>query len=387
MKIAIIAHGYSGATLPLAKHLADKGHKVDCYYLCWHGATQMESMEYGRKMSALSISHTISADNSLYNYLSRNVTARIIPLFNPSNKYGKYRMIAQNAINDIHVDIIAHQIANRQYDIVNVILYTKFDLHILRHLVGKGIKCCVSYHEVMTDLTHESSLLDVVGQANNLGTPIIVHSQKTKEDLLHYSDVKEDRINIIHFGIFESFTQYGEGKPIKDIGCDYLLYLGFIKPYKGLKYLYEASLRLSHINDLKIVVAGGGYDPILEEMNKDNRFTVINRFIDNAELVYLMKNCKGIVCPYIGASQSGLVQTAMVFDKPVIATRVGAFSEIIKDNINGHLATPANAVELANSIERLYCNNYTYDFSLPNFLKWDTISQQYLNLFKTIINS
>ena len=154
-----------------------------------------------------------------------------------------------------------------------------------------------------------------------------------------------------------------------------------------MKYLYEASLRLSHINDLKIVVAGGGYDPILEEMNKDNRFTVINRFIDNAELVYLMKNCKGIVCPYIGASQSGLVQTAMVFDKPVIATRVGAFSEIIKDNINGHLAAPANAVELANSIERLYCNNYTYDFSLPNFLKWDTISQQYLNLFKTIINS
>ena len=67
MKIAIIAHGYSGATLPLAKHLADKGHEVDCYYLCWHGATQMESMEYGGKMSAVSISHTISADNSLYN--------------------------------------------------------------------------------------------------------------------------------------------------------------------------------------------------------------------------------------------------------------------------------------------------------------------------------
>ena len=123
MKIAIIAHGYSGATLPLAKHLADKGHEVDCYYLCWHGATQMESMEYGGKMSALSISHTISADNSLYNYLSRKVTVRIIPLFNPSNKYGKYRMVAQNAINDIHVNIIAHQIATRQYDIVNVILY------------------------------------------------------------------------------------------------------------------------------------------------------------------------------------------------------------------------------------------------------------------------
>ena len=384
MKIAIIAHGYSGATLPLAKHLADKGHEVDCYYLCWHGATQMESMEYGGKMSALSISHTISADNSLYNYLSRKVTVRIIPLFNPSNKYGKYRMVAQNAINDIHVNIIAHQIDTRQYDIVNVILYTKFDFQILRHLVDKEIKCCVSYHEVMTDLTRESSLLDVVAQANCLGTPIVVHSQKTKEDLLHYSDVKENRINIIHFGIFESFTQYGEGKPMKDIGCDYLLYLGFIKPYKGLKYLYEASQRLSHINDLKIVVAGGGYDPILDEMKKDNRFTVINRFIDNAELVYLMKHCKGIVCPYIGASQSGLVQTAMVFNKPVIATRVGAFCEIIKDNINGHLANPTDSVELARCIERLYCNTKSYDFSIPKFLDWDTITKQYLSLFQSV---
>ena len=119
-------------------------------------------------------------------------------------------------------------------------------------------------------------------------------------------------------------------------------------------------------------------------MKNDNRFTVINRFIDNSELVHLMKYCKGIVCPYIGASQSGLVQTAMVFKKPVVATRVGAFREIIKENINGHLAEPANSTQLANCIERLYCNDIPYDFSLPDFLLWDTISEQYLSLFQNI---
>ena len=94
-----------------------------------------------------------------------------------------------------------------------------------------------------------------------------------------------------------------------------------------------------------------------------------------------MKRSKGIVCPYIGASQSGLVQTAMVFGKPVVATRVGAFPEIIKEGVNGHLANPSDAKDLARSIHCLFNNNSPYDFSLPSHLDWDTIALQYLELF------
>ncbi len=384
MKIAILAHGYSGATLPLAKHLADKGHQVDCYYLCWHGASQMESMEYGRKMSALRIAHRIDCHNTLYHYMSRNVTVRIIPLFNPNNKVGRCRMRVQNGINRVHIQTVARQITHRYYDYVNVILYTPYDLEILKRLVRRGVKCCVSYHEVMADLTRDSGLLDVVVHANRLHTPVVVHSQKTKADLLRLSDVNEERISLIHFGRFESFTQYGEGKTVDGVGSGYLLYLGFIKPYKGLKYLYEAAQRLSHIKELRIVVAGGGYDPVIDEMRKDGRFVVINRFIDNAELVYLMRHSKGIVCPYIGASQSGLVQTAMVFGKPIVATRVGAFSEIIQEGVNGYLAAPADAAELAKAIERLYGNSITCLEELPHYLDWDAIAEQYLALFRSM---
>lgn len=381
MKIAILAHGYSGATLPLAKHLADKGHDVDLYYLCWHGATQMESIDYGKKMSALSVESRIDYDNTLYLYLSERVTVRIIPLFNPSNKAGKLSTKVKNTINSLHVMAIARRISARHYDFVNVVLYTWFDHNILNYLVRHGVNCCVSYHEVKTDLTCESTILPVVSKANSLHTPIVVHSQKTKEELLRLSDVVENRIHLIHFGLFESYLQYGEGKPINSIGSNFLLYLGFIKPYKGLKYLYEATKLLSSNNDIRIVVAGGGYDPILEKMRNYSKFVVINRFIDNAELVYLMKQSKGIVCPYIGASQSGLVQTALVFRKPIVATRVGAFPEIIKEGINGHLAKPADATDLAHSIDRLFEHTGDYDFTLPDCLSWDSISHQYLNLF------
>ena len=381
MKIAIISHGYSGATLPLARHLAEQGHNVDCYYLCWHGATQMESMDYGRKMSALTMEYVIPNKNTLYNYLSERVTVRIVPFFNPASRSKKVVNMMKQGINKLHLKMIAQNISARHYDYVNVILYTRFDLSILKHLVHINVSCCVSYHEVLTDLTCKSALLPVVSEANRLGTPIVVHSQETKETLLNHASIDERRIPLIHFGLFESFLQYGEGRTVTGIGRDYLLFLGFIKPYKGLKYLYEASKHLSSINNIKIVVAGGGYDPALEQMKKDTRFIVINRFIDNAELVYLMKRSKGIVCPYIGASQSGLVQTAMVFGKPVVATRVGAFPEIIKEGVNGHLANPSDAKDLARSIHCLFNNNSPYDFSLPSHLDWDTIALQYLELF------
>lgn len=381
MKIAILAHGYSGATLPLAKHFADKRNDVDCYYLCWHGATQMESMEYGKKLSGLSMAHKIDLGNTLYKYLPNNVTVRIIPLFNPNNKLGLTRMKFQNAFNSMHVKAVARQILNRNYDYVNVILYTEFDYEIFQYLVKHDVNCCVTYHEVLTDLTQDSALLDVVNKANQLNTPIIVHSQKTKEDLLRVSDVKEERIHLIHFGLFESFKQYDNGKIIDGVGDGFLLYLGFIKPYKGLKYLYEAVQKLSSMKDLKIVVAGGGYDAIIDKMRVDKRFIIINRFITNAELAFLMKSCKGIICPYIGASQSGLVQTAMFFEKPVIATRVGAFSEIIKDGVNGYLSIPADADDLALCIERFYKHDAMYDFTLPEQFQWEIIVQQYIELF------
>lgn len=381
MRIATVSHGYSGTLLPLAHHLALKGHHVDCYFFCWHGATGMESLEYNRRVSALTMGITIPSDNTIYRYLDAKVRLRVMPLFNPSNQTNKWRHRIETTLNNIHLSILARRIANRHYDLVNVILYTPFDYFILNYLVGQGVKCCVTYHEVKTDLTCNSKIIDVVDNANRLNTPIIVHSEKTREDLLQLSDVSPDRIHLIHFGLFESYLQYGEGKAIDNITQgNYLLYLGFVKPYKGLKYLYEAVGMLDDIKDLRVVVAGGGYDPALDKMREDGRFTVINRFIDNDELVYLMLHCRGVVCPYIGASQSGLVQTAMVFDRPVVATLTGAFSEIITEGVNGHLAKPADSIDLANAIRRLYTHGQAYDFSLPKSLDWNEIVKSYESL-------
>ena len=147
-------------------------------------------------------------------------------------------------------------------------------------------------------------------------------------------------------------------------------------PYKGLKYLYESAnmLDLESLN-IRIVVAGGGYDPIITKMRSDKNFVVINHFIDNAELVGLIRNSIALVCPYISASQSGLVQTAMVFNKPVIATKVGAFEEVIEHGINGILCEPANASSLAKAINKVFeLDNNKFSYNISEKLNWNYIS-------------
>lgn len=51
MKIAIIAPGFLGATLPLAKHIQKLGHDVTCYYLVESGSKGTESLDFDRQIS------------------------------------------------------------------------------------------------------------------------------------------------------------------------------------------------------------------------------------------------------------------------------------------------------------------------------------------------
>lgn len=276
-------------------------------------------------------------------------------------------------------------ILSENADIINLIVHTERELLLAEALNNANARFCISYHEVLQGLVGDSHLKPVVEETLKYGTPIIIHSQKTASDLLEiYGDNSiSKRINVINFGAFESFLSYGEGCVPDSISGKYLLYLGHIHPYKGLKYLYEAVQILgSQLGTFKIVVAGGGFDPIIKLMRKNKHFIVYNNYIDNEEVVGLIRHCQAIICPYVAASQSGLVQTGMVFEKPVIATKVGAFEEIIHDGENGYLCEPSDAKSLANTILKFINDVPTsYKNHVPENLNWDIIAKQYVDVF------
>ncbi len=390
MKILIVASGFTGATLPLANQFSRMGHEVKCFNFVQWQLDSIESIDFDQpKRIPNGNPRLLSKTNKLYTYLDDKVDFLVLPIWKRKRRLEK--MLIGKIFTWLNGNLekkYAKYIVAEKADFIDLLIHNERDLVVADALQKSGVPFCITYHEVLTGLTGNKMLIPVVKESLKYEAPLVLHSQNTANDLIDAlgDDTLKNKINIIHFGAFESFLSYGEGRCPEGFPEKYLLYIGHVHPYKGLKYLYMAAKLLSDkLGDLKIVVAGGGYDPIINTMKKDNHFVVMNHFIANAELVGLISHCQAIVCPYVAASQSGLVQTGMVYNKPIIATKVGAFEEVIRDGENGYLCEPANAKSLADTILRFIDRNEPFSkTTVPDNLNWEIIADKYIELFNII---
>ena len=64
-----------------------------------------------------------------------------------------------------------------------------------------------------------------------------------------------------------------------------------------------------------------------------------------------------VVLPYEDATQSGVIQVAYSFDKPVLATRVGGLPDVVFDKETGYLVEPKRPDLIAESIKDFFDND------------------------------
>jgi len=60
-----------------------------------------------------------------------------------------------------------------------------------------------------------------------------------------------------------------------------------------------------------------------------------------------------IVCPYLDASQSGVVLTAYAFERPVVASEVGGLGDYVIPDHTGLLVGPGDAPALARALTEI----------------------------------
>ncbi|HVO75368.1 MAG TPA: glycosyltransferase, partial [Ignavibacteriaceae bacterium] len=190
----------------------------------------------------------------------------------------------------------------------------------------------------------------------------VLLSQKVKDDL---HKIKPDsKYKVLPHPIYSNFgnpVPKEEAKKKLNLPDDKLiLFFGFIRDYKGLDVLLNAMSILKDKINLKLAVAGEFYSnkekylELISRLNLKDYVYLFTDFIPTSEVKYYFSACDVVVLPYKDATQSGIVQIAMNFKKPVIATNVGGISEVVLDGKTGFIVEKEDPSSLAASIIRFY---------------------------------
>ncbi len=145
-----------------------------------------------------------------------------------------------------------------------------------------------------------------------------------------------------------------------------ILYFGYIRAYKGLSVLIDA---MKNLDDVLLIAVGEFYDEEsayrqqVRTLNLESRVRFVADYVPNDEVGKYFSAADVVVLPYRSATQSGIIQIAYNFDKPVIATNVGGLGEVVVDGTTGFIVPPNDPELLAQAIQRFYSEHREAEFS------------------------
>ena len=149
-----------------------------------------------------------------------------------------------------------------------------------------------------------------------------------------------------------------------------LLFFGFVREYKGLMYLIEALPAIrKRLPDAKLLVVGDFFDDKqkylrrIEELGVASMVVIYDGYIPDREVGTYFSAADLVVLPYESATQSGIVQIAYAFGKPVVVTSVGGLPEVVEDGRTGFVVPPKNAGALAEAVVRYFEQDKEREFS------------------------
>ena len=273
-------------------------------------------------------------------------------LINTANPFNW--IISAKKIKDIHPDLIIIQWWHPYFAPCYMVL--------LRHL--RGIKTLFVCHNVFP---HERFPMDklLTKQTLRKGDCFIVQSSQDENDLksilpnAHYKRAVHPTYNA--FRMQNMSKEQARGllgvSPDKKI----LLFFGFVRKYKGLDYLIKAMPDIEKkIDNCKLLIVGdfgddkAEYMQLIEQNGVLDIIDIYDGYIPDKEVEKYFAASDVVVLPYISATQSGIVQIAYGFDKPVIATNVGGLPDVVTEGKTGFLIEPESPKAIADAVTHFF---------------------------------
>lgn len=207
---------------------------------------------------------------------------------------------------------------------------------------------------------------------------LVVHGEGLKRMVLDRYSKPADCVHVLSHPAIHRYAELARRQKMmrrQTDGTVRILLFGRIFAYKGLEYLIRAEAMLKDsLPNLRITVAGRGDDPTIFQplMGEAGRYDIRNRFIEDEEVAQLFLDTDIVVLPYTEASQSGVLNLAAAFGKPVIVTDVGELRGTVQPNGLGMVVPPGDAEQLARAIRILAENPELRNNFGASALEWAT---------------
>ncbi|KAB0680358.1 glycosyltransferase family 4 protein [Aureimonas leprariae] len=185
---------------------------------------------------------------------------------------------------------------------------------------------------------------------------LIVHGFGLRRMALQRYAKRPDRVHVLPHPAIHRYADLARREAMvrrREDGTLNVLLFGRIFAYKGLELLIRAEAALGDaLPHLRVTVAGRGDDPwaFRSVMGDPARYDIRNRYIDDKQVAQLFLDADIVVLPYTEASQSGVLNLAAAFGKPVIVTDVGELRDTVEPNGLGMVVPPGDPARLAQAI-------------------------------------
>ena len=281
-------------------------------------------------------------------------------------------------------------------DVLHTTMYysiVKFPLFFLRK------KTIITVHDPIPHSDEHQSIKDFIYRKITFHfiRNFIILNKIQKNEFISIYKLKHKNIYVSRLGIYDYLHKYIETTSINNNDKKYILFFGRITKYKGLNFLFPAMKIVSETHkDIKLIVAGYCKDYYFDISEYENcpYIEIRNEFIPDKELTVLIQNSLFVVCPYIDATQSGVVMSSFAFNIPILATNTGGLPDYVEHMKSGYIVKPKDVNELANGIKYLLDNKelldkqkkYIEERYRTGDYSWNKITDDFIILYKSFIN-
>lgn len=149
-----------------------------------------------------------------------------------------------------------------------------------------------------------------------------------------------------------------------------LLFFGYVRKYKGLDLLIKSLPEiLSTIPEAKLLIVGEFYDDpkdyfeLIKKLKIEEHVKVVNQFVPNEEVGKFYQCADVVILPYRSATQSGILNVAYGFNKPVVVTNVGGLAEFVDEGKTGFIVEPNSPDAIADGVKKFLIAKEKTDFA------------------------